>query len=80
MMLIRPRNALRSNAGQGTTSERTAYGFTDKSAKPNVIYYYQIQDVSFDGDVTTLRTTHLRGNVSAAGKLTTTWVDLKSQD
>ena len=65
-------------AGQGTTSERTAYEFTDTSAKPNVVYYYQIQDVSFDGDVTTLRTTHLRGNVSAAGKLTTTWGDLKA--
>ncbi len=67
-------------AGQGTTSERTAYEFADTSAKPNVVYYYQIQDVSFDGDVTTLRTTHLRGNVTAAGKLTTTWADLKSQD
>ena len=67
-------------AGQGTTSERTAYEFTDTSAKPNVIYYYQIQDVSFDGEVTTLRTTHLRGNVTPAGKLTTTWGELKSQD
>ena len=67
-------------AGQGTTSERTAYEFVDKTAKPNVVYYYQIQDVSFDGGVTTLRTTHLRGNVTAAGKLTTTWADLKSQD
>ena len=65
-------------AGQGTTSERTAYEFADTSAKPNVVYYYQIQDVSFDGDVTTLRTTHLRGNVTAAGKLTTTWGELKA--
>ncbi len=65
-------------AGQGTTSERTAYEFTDTSAKPNIVYYYQIQDVSFDGDVTTLRTTHLRGNVSAAGKLTTIWGELKA--
>ncbi len=65
-------------AGQGTTSERTAYEFADTSAKPNVVYYYQIQDVSFDGDVTTLRITHLRGNVSADGKLTTTWGELKA--
>ena len=64
--------------GQGTTSERTAYEFTDKSAKPNVKYYYQIQDVSLDGDVVTLRTTHLRGNVNAAGKATTTWGELKA--
>ena len=65
-------------AGQGTTSERTAYEFTDTSAKPNVVYYYQIQDVSFDGEVTTLRTTHLRGNVTPAGKITTTWGELKA--
>ena len=65
-------------AGQGTTSERTAYEFTDTSAKPNVFYYYQIQDVSFDGEVATLRTTHLRGNVTPAGKITTTWGELKA--
>ena len=65
-------------AGQGTTSERTTYEYADKSAKPNVVYYYQIQDVSLDGQVTTLRTTHLRGNVTAAGKLTTTWGELKA--
>ena len=67
-------------AGQGTTSERTVYSFPDTSAKPNVVYYYQIQDVSLDGQVQTLRTTHLRGNVTAAGKLTTTWGELKLQD
>ena len=65
-------------AGQGTTSERTAYEFTDTSAKPNVFYYYQIQDVSFDGEVATLRTTHVRGNVTPAGKITTTWGELKA--
>ena len=65
-------------AGQGTTSERTTYTYADTSAKPNVVYYYQIQDVSLEGQVTTLRTTHLRGNVSAAGKLTTTWGELKA--
>ena len=65
-------------AGQGTTSERTAYEWSDKSAKPNVVYYYQIQDVSLDGDVTTLRTTHLRGNVTAVGKVTTTWGEIKA--
>ena len=65
-------------AGQGTTSERTVYEWKDKTAKPNVVYYYQIQDVSLDGDVTTLRVTHLRGNVTAAGKLTTTWAGLKA--
>ena len=65
-------------AGQGTTSERTVYEFVDKTAKPNVIYYYQIQDVSLDGDVQILKVTHLRGHVSAAGKATTTWGRLKA--
>ena len=65
-------------AGQGTTSARTVYTHTDTSAKPNVVYYYQIQDVSLDGQVQTLRTTHLRGNVTAVGKATTTWGELKA--
>ena len=65
-------------AGQGTTSERTAYEWKDTSAKPNVTYYYQIQDVSLDGDVQTLRTSRLKGDISADGKLTTTWGELKA--
>ena len=65
-------------AGQGTTSERTTYEWKDKSAKPNVVYYYQIQDVSLDGQVTTLRQSRLKGDVSPAGKLTTTWGELKA--
>ena len=59
-------------AGQGTTSERTTYEWKDTSAKPNVAYYYQIQDVSIDGKVTPLRVNRLKGHVNAAGKLTTT--------
>ena len=65
-------------AGQGTTSERTAYEFVDKTAKPNVVYYYQIQDVSLDGDIEVLEITHLRGHVSPAGKAATTWGELKA--
>ena len=67
-------------AGQGTTSERTVYEFPDTSAKPNVVYYYQIQDVSLDGKVQTLRQSRIKGYVSPSGKLTTTWGDLKLQD
>ncbi len=65
--------------GQGTTSEKHVYEWKDTTAKPNVVYYYQIEDVSLDGKRTTLATTHLRGNVNAAGKATTTWGDLKTQ-
>ena len=66
-------------AGHGTTSEKHTYEWKDTTAKPNVVYYYQIEDVSLDGNRTTLATTHLRGNVNAAGKVTTTWGDLKTQ-
>ena len=65
-------------AGKGTTSERHTYEWKDTSAKPNVVYYYQIQDVSLDGEVTTLRQSRLKGNVSAAGKATTTWGEIKA--
>ena len=64
-------------AGAGTTSERNIYTFTDTTANPNVVYYYQIEDVSFDGRHQTLTTQRLKGHVSAGGKLTTTWSDLK---
>ena len=64
-------------AGHGTTGERHVYKFTDTTAQPNVVYYYRIEDVSLDGQRTILATTHLRGNVSGVGKLTTLWGDLK---
>ena len=56
-------------AGHGTTSEKQVYTFTNTTAKSNVVYYYQIEDVPLNGR----RTTHLRGNVTAAGKVPTTW-------
>ena len=63
--------------GAGTTAERNTYTWTDTTAKPNVVYYYQIEDVSFDGEHQTLATVRLRGLVSAKGKLTTQWGELK---
>ena len=65
-------------AGHGTTSERHTYEWKDTSAKPNVVYYYQIQDVSIDGQVQTLRMSRLKGHISPAGKATTTWGELKA--
>ena len=66
--------------GQGTSSEMQTYTYTDTTAKPNVIYYYRIEDVSFDGARQTLATVRLKGEVSATGKLTITWSALKSQE
>ena len=63
--------------GAGTTAERNTYTWTDTTAKPNVVYYYQIEDVSFDGERQALATVRLRGLVSAKGKLTTQWGELK---
>ena len=63
--------------GAGTTAERNTYTWTDTTAKPNVVYYYQIEDVSLAGERQTLATVRLRGFVSAKGKLTTQWGELK---
>ena len=63
--------------GAGTTAERNTYTWTDTTAKPNVVYYYQIEDVSFDGESQALATVRLRGLISAKGKLTTQWGELK---
>ena len=63
--------------GAGTTAESTTYTWTDTTAKPNVVYYYQIQDVSHAGERQTLATVRLRGFISAKGKLATQWGVLK---
>ena len=66
-------------AGAGTTSEKQFYTYNDSTAQPNVVYYYQIEDVSLDGNRQTLTNgIRLKGHVSVAGKLTTTWGDLKT--
>ncbi len=64
--------------GAGTTGERQNYTWTDTTVKPNTVYYYRIEDVSHAGVREQLATVRLRGLVSARGKLTTRWVDLKS--
>ena len=65
--------------GAGTTGERNAYTWTDTTAKPNTVYYYRIEDVSHAGVREQLATVRLRGLVSAKGKLTILWADLKAQ-
>ena len=65
-------------AGAGTTGERQTYTFTDSAAKPRVSYYYRLEEVSFGGVRQVLATTRVRGSVTASGKLTTRWSQLKS--
>ena len=68
-------------AGAGTTSEKQFYTYTDTTAQPNVVYYYQIEDVSLDGNRQTLtRGIRLKGHVSVAGKLTSIWGELKTSN
>ena len=64
--------------GAGTTSEKQFYTYTDTTAQRDVVYYYQIEDVSLDGNRQTLtRGIRLKGDVGAAGKATVLWGDLK---
>ena len=66
--------------GAGTTSERNTYTWKDTTAKPNVAYYYRIEDISHAGVRKQLATIRMRGLVSATGKRTTRWADLKTQN
>ena len=67
--------------GAGTISEKQFYTYEDTTAQPNVVYYYQIEDFSLDGNRQTLTNSiRLKGHVGAAGKATTTWGDLKTQE
>ncbi|MDE0012539.1 MAG: lamin tail domain-containing protein [Candidatus Poribacteria bacterium] len=66
--------------GGGTRSERSSYTWTDTTAKVDVVYYYRLEDVSFSGEHRQLATVRLRGDISAKGKLTTRWSDLKQEE
>ena len=46
-------------SGAGTTHERRVYTYTDKTAKPGIVYYYQIECVSIDGTRRILRMSRL---------------------
>ena len=64
--------------GAGTTSERHTYTWKDTTAKPNVVYYYRIEDISHAGVRKSLATVRLRGLISAKGKLATQWAAVKT--
>ena len=64
--------------GAGTTGARQTYKWVDTTAKQGVIYYYQIEDVSFAGERQVLTTTRLKGLLSPQNRLATTWSELKS--
>ncbi len=63
--------------GAGTTGKRTEYKFVDKTAKPNVAYYYRLEDVDFSGKRDISTTYRVRGVIAPTGKHLTTWGTLK---
>ena len=65
--------------GAGTTGERNTYQFIDKTAKPDVTYYYQIEDVSFSGAKQVVANARVRGVFSVKNRVTTQWGRLKAQ-
>lgn len=65
--------------GQGTTGKRTQYTWTDTTAKPNTVYYYQIEDVSYAGMRQVHATTRLRGLMTAKGKMVTQWSSFRGK-
>ena len=65
--------------GAGTTKKKQTYHWTDASAKPNVVYYYQLETISFAGTRQRLTTVRLQGHVSPSGKLATRWAMLKTR-
>ncbi len=64
--------------GAGTTGERTQYQFIDKTVKPDVVYYYRLEDVDFSGTRGILTTYRLRGIIAPTGKRITTWGTVKA--
>ncbi len=65
--------------GAGTTSDRSEYTWIDTTAKPNVEYYYQIQDISFSGATQTLATKRMKGLHTAKNRHLTRWGVLKKE-
>ena len=57
--------------GAGTTNEKQFYTYTDTTAKPNVVYYYQLECVSVDSTRRPLtRPIRLRGYIGFNGHRT----------
>ncbi len=53
--------------GAGTTSEKQFYTYTDTTAQPNIVYYYQLECVSADGPRQTLtRPIRLKGHIGGS--------------
>ena len=63
--------------GAGTTGKRNTYQFIDKTAKPDVAYYYRLEDIDFAGQRAIRSTYRIRGIIAPTDKRITTWGTLK---
>ena len=63
--------------GAGTTGQRNTYQFIDKTAKPDVPYYYRLEEVDLSGTRAFLNAFRLRGVITPADKRITNWATLK---
>ena len=55
--------------GAGTTREQQFYTYTNTTARPNVVYYYQLECVSVDGTRQTLTPPiRLKGHIGSSGR------------
>ena len=67
--------------GAGTTHEKQSYTYTDTTARPNGVYYYQLECVSIDGTRRTLtRPIRLKGHIGASRRFEEApfwWKDLR---
>ena len=66
--------------GAGTTGKRSEYSYIDTTAKPGIEYYYQIEDVSYNGISEMLATKRLKGVFSAKNRFTTSWANIKYRE
>ena len=73
---FRPIN-LKLIQGAGTTGQRNEYQFIDKTAKPDVAYYYRLEDVDISGTRAFLNTYRLRGVITPTHKRITNWGTFK---
>ncbi len=53
-------------SGAGTTDKRQSYTYTDKTARPKVVYYYQLECVSVDGTRRTLGMSRLKWHIGGS--------------
>ena len=63
--------------GAGTTGQRNEYQFIDKTAKPDVAYYYRLEEVDLSGTRAFFNTYRLRGVITPTHKRITNWGTLK---